>query len=160
MSTKAINQTKQTNQNEQQTTLQFLALFNEIDKYFDRLVNQEKFIPYNEKIKFIKDSSHSISHYIRQNEYLLKFFGEIRNHITHGIKLKGHSFTTPSTYAINKITQCRNIILKPPTAKNFFSKKVMIAQADQLCKNIFPQILTYSHLPIIKDNTIVAILNQ
>jgi len=31
----------------------FLALFNSIDKYFDKVLDQDKFLPFNEKVKRI-----------------------------------------------------------------------------------------------------------
>ena len=35
----------------------FLAFFNEIDKHFDKVLNEEGFSPYNEKLKKIADAN-------------------------------------------------------------------------------------------------------
>jgi len=47
---KTLQQQKQL---EQSRVMAFLSLFNEIDKYFDKILESERFIPYNEKIKII-----------------------------------------------------------------------------------------------------------
>ena len=141
-------------------TMQFLGLFNDIDKYFDTLLDNPKFIPYNEKIKIIKESHLPVSHYIVQHEYLLKFFGEVRNHISHGIKIDGQSFTIPSEHAIKRISRCRDIIVTPPQAKEFFKKQVASCYADELCKDIFPKVLEHTHMPVYNKWLLVGILNQ
>ncbi|MEI7478514.1 MAG: hypothetical protein WCJ81_08875 [bacterium] len=37
----------------EQNASNYMAVFNDLDKYFDSLVSNEKFLPYNEKIKEI-----------------------------------------------------------------------------------------------------------
>ncbi len=154
------NKANQSHNKKIDPTIEFLALFNDIDKYFDRLVEQSKFIPYNEKIKHIKNSHHSLAHYVKNNEYLLKFFWEIRNHISHGIKIDGQSFTTPSKHAIGRIKHCRNIIVKPPTAIDFFKKAVQTVNHDQLCQEVFPKVLQYTHLPVYQNKNLIGIINK
>jgi hypothetical protein len=41
--------------------ISFLAFFNEIDKHFDKILNEEGFSPYNEKLKKISEGNYSIS---------------------------------------------------------------------------------------------------
>ena len=41
--------------------ISFLAFFNEIDKHFDKILNEEGFSPYNEKLKKIAEGNYSIS---------------------------------------------------------------------------------------------------
>jgi hypothetical protein len=48
-----IEQTDPQIQLEQSRVMTFLSLFNEIDKHFDKILEMDKFIPYNEKIKII-----------------------------------------------------------------------------------------------------------
>ncbi len=67
----------------------FIAVFNELDKYFDTLVQDktDRFMPYNEKVKLIAMDTTPVSMFVKKYEIKLKFFGELRNHITHGFKI-------------------------------------------------------------------------
>ena len=40
---------------EQAIVMRYLSLFNELDKYFDTLVETDKFMPYNDKLKRISE---------------------------------------------------------------------------------------------------------
>ena len=40
---------------EQSIVMKYLSLFNELDKYFDTLVETDRFMPYNDKLKQISE---------------------------------------------------------------------------------------------------------
>ena len=40
---------------EQAIVMQYLSLFNELDKFFDKLLETERFMPYNDKLKQISE---------------------------------------------------------------------------------------------------------
>ena len=42
-------------QEEQAIVMRYLSLFNELDKYFDTLVETDRFMPYNDKLKRISE---------------------------------------------------------------------------------------------------------
>ena len=42
-------------QEEQAIVMRYLSLFNELDKYFDTLVETDRFMPYNDKLKWISE---------------------------------------------------------------------------------------------------------
>ena len=42
-------------QEEQTIVMRYLSLFNELDKYFDTLVETDRFMPYNDKLKQISE---------------------------------------------------------------------------------------------------------
>ena len=71
------------------TIISFLALFNQIDKHFDKVLWEEGFSPYNEKLKKISEGRYPISGFVRKHIYQLRNFWELRNFITHGIKTNG-----------------------------------------------------------------------
>lgn len=54
--------------------ISFLAFFNEIDKHFDKILNEEGFSPYNEKLKKISEGNYSISGFVRKHIYQLRNF--------------------------------------------------------------------------------------
>ena len=61
----------------------FMTYFNQIDKKLDDILNNDKFLPFNEKIKFIANEKFYISSYIKKHQKMLKNFGEIRNELNH-----------------------------------------------------------------------------
>ena len=42
-------------QEEQAIVMRYLSLFNELDKYFDTLLETDRFMPYNDKLKWISE---------------------------------------------------------------------------------------------------------
>ena len=60
--------------NEQERVMLYLSLFNEIDKYFDKVLGNEKFMPYNDKIKQIIQGQYPISWFVRMYQNDLKYF--------------------------------------------------------------------------------------
>lgn len=45
----------------EQNAANFIVLFNEIDKYLDKLLQTEKFLPFNEKLKEVSEAEYHIS---------------------------------------------------------------------------------------------------
>lgn len=60
--------------NREDLILSFLAIFNGIDKHLDKILGEEGFSPYNEKLKKISDGNYSISNFIRKHIYTLRSF--------------------------------------------------------------------------------------
>ena len=54
----------------------YIAVFNELDKFFDTLVQShtDKFMPYNEKVKVIAQDTTPISLFVKKYEQKLKYF--------------------------------------------------------------------------------------
>ncbi|MDR2415567.1 MAG: hypothetical protein LBD75_02935 [Candidatus Peribacteria bacterium] len=59
---------------EQSRVMQFLSLFNEIDKRFDKILGTEKFLPYNDKIKQIIQGNYPLSRFVKIFQNDLKYF--------------------------------------------------------------------------------------
>lgn len=144
-------------------TQQFLALFNTIDKYFDQVLHQDSFLPFNEKLKRLSHGDYHISHYVNLHYYNLKFLGELRNHITHGIKLDGKSYANPSTHAIKKCEHYLHKLTSPPTIGHIFQKNVFEAKTTDLLSDIMPRMQknNYTHIPVYDRNDVfIGILTE
>ena len=128
----------------------FLALFNSVDKYFDKILWQEKFLPFNEKIKRVVQWKYYVSWFVKLHQYQLRYFGELRNFITHGIKIENRSMVIPSEHAIEKMRQLKKWILRPPFCIEVFAKKVFICNINDKLKDIIPQIKKnyFTHVPV------------
>ena len=136
----------------------YMALFNEIDKYLDQLLKTENFMPYNEKLKEIAHGRYPISKFVRLHDHTLKYFGELRNMISHGLKLNGKIYADPSDFAIQQITTYREAILRPVTAKQLFSKKVVsCAPSDQL-SDLISLMKKIGHVPVFDQWKLVSVV--
>lgn len=134
--------------------ISFLAFFNEIDKHFDKILNEEGFSPYNEKLKKISEGNYSISGFVRKHIYQLRNFWELRNFITHGIKSNGETFAVPTLAAIDKISHYTKMITQPAKVLEFFKKPVFKAKKSDLLKSIIPQMKKkgYTNIPIYDNH--------
>jgi len=137
----------------EQLIISYLAYFNQIDKHFDKLLGLDNFLPYNEKIKRITQMNFPISWFVNLHKYELKFMWELRNHITHGIKLDGHNYAVPSNYALTKIQHIAEQIKNPPSCISLFEKNVYTANQNSLLVDILPVMTKYSytHIPIYSE---------
>ena len=141
----------------------FLAYFNEIDKHFDKVLWEDGFSPYNEKIKKIAEWNYSITSFVRKHIYQLKNIGELRNFITHGIKSNWETFACPTDAAIDKLREYAEKITKPAKVLDLFRKKVFRAHKEDFLKNIIPEMKKngYSNIPVYDENeNFIGILND
>lgn len=143
--------------------IDYLAYFNQIDKHFDKVLHLSKFIPYNEKIKRLIEWEYPISWFVALHRYELQFIWELRNHITHGIKLDGHNYAIPSQYALDKIKTLSQHIKEPPSCFDIFKKTVFFAKTTDKLKDIVIIMKNnmYTHIPIYdKNNHFVWVLTE
>lgn len=130
----------------------FITVFNELDKYFDTLVQDhtERFMPYNEKLKLIAQDSNSVSMFVKKYENKLKYFWELRNHITHGLKLDGKHYATPSYHAVEELTKIKDAIVQPITVWSIYKKQVFTCNTTDLLKDIMIEMKNfwYTHVPV------------
>jgi len=143
--------------------IDYLSYFNQIDKHFDKILNLDKFLPYNEKIKRIIDWKYNISWFVSLHKFELKFFGELRNHITHGIKLDWHNYAIPSQYALNKISRIADAVKEPPRWFDIFKKTVYFCKTTDKLKDVLSAMKNnnYTHLPVYdRENKFIWVLTE
>jgi len=137
-------------QQEQAKVMQFLSLFNEIDKHFDKILKTEVFLPYNDKIKRIIEGKYPISRFLTIYHNDLKYFGELRNHISHGLKVDEYLYAIPTQRAIDRLSDLVEKIIEPPLCIDHFRKEVFGVQYTDLLKNILDGMKDngYTHVPV------------
>lgn len=143
--------------------MQFLALFNQIDKHLDKILWLDIYLPYNEKLKRTINGNFSISWFIKIHQFQLRYFGEIRNQITHGIKLDGHTYVYPSPYAIKQLAKYADNIKKPPRCIDVFGGSVFTCKENDKLENIIQEMEknNYSHVPVYdKNNKYIGSLTE
>jgi predicted transcriptional regulator len=85
---------------------------------------------------------------IYQND--LKYFGELRNHISHGLKVDEYIYAIPTQKAIDKLADFVDKIVSPPLCIDFFRKKVHSVQYEDSLKDLLSAMKTYgyTHVPV------------
>ena len=151
------------NENTEENIISFLAFFNQIDKHFDKILWEDGFSPYNEKLKKIAEWNYSITSFVRKHIYQLKNFWELRNFITHWIKSNWETFALPTQVAIEKVQEYAEKITRPAKVLELFRKNVFKAYTSDYLKTIIPEMQKnwYSNIPIYdENNNFVWILND
>lgn len=153
---------QKTTKNEETKTLEFLWQFNEIDKFFDKILWTEKFLTYNEKIKEIISEDFNISNFIKTHKDKLKYFWEVRNHITHWIKIDWHTYIYPTKHALSQINKYKKIIITPPLAKDFFNKNPIVCNNTDSLQKILRKMKKYNyiHVLVYDKNKFIWILSE
>jgi hypothetical protein len=133
----------------------FIAIFNELDKYFDTLVQDktDRFMPYNEKVKLIAMDTTPVSTFVKKYEIKLKFFGELRNHLTHGFKIDGVHYATPSYHWVEELRKIKEAIVKPISIGSIYTKKVFTSMTSDLLKDTMFEMKNsgYTHVPVYNE---------
>lgn len=148
-----LNVEHQEKQQEQARVMEFLSLFNEIDKHFDKILEAERFIPYNEKIKIIIWGKFSISRFVKIYQNDLKYFWELRNHISHGLKVDEYIYAIPTQRAIDKLAEFVEKIVSPPLCIDFFRKEVHSVHIQDSLKDLLEAMkhYGYTHVPVYSE---------
>lgn len=139
----------------QQHATNFIAVFNELDKYFDTLVTEhtDRFMPFNEKIKYISQDTLPVSWFVKKYEQKLKYFGELRNEIAHWFKIDGMHYCTPSYHAVEEIRKIKEAIIQPVTVSSVFNKQVFVCYTNDFLKDtmIAMKNFGYTHVPVYNE---------
>ena len=156
-----IEKTEQ-QKNEQERVMTYLSLFNEIDKYFDKVLWNERFMPYNDKIKQIIQGQYPISWFVRMFQNDLKYFGELRNNISHGLKVDEYIYAIPTEKAIEKLSDFADKIVSPPLCIEYFRKEVHSVQYTDSVKDLLEAIKTYgyTYIPVYKGTTFLGVVTE
>ncbi len=127
----------------------FISLFNEIDKYLDKLLQTEKFMPFNEKLKQVSEADYHISSFVKEHLIKLKYFGELRNHIIHGQQMEGQYYSVPTYHAVDEIRKYREQMLQPVSCYDLFKKEVYTCKTTDLLQNVIIEMRNRndSHVP-------------
>lgn len=140
----------------EQNANNYIALFNELDKHFDTLADSEKFMPFNEKVKYISQGDTPMALFVRKYELRLKYFGELRNHIAHGFKLDGKHYAIPSYHALDELSKVKDAIMKPITCGSIFAKQVYTCRTSDTLQEVMQQMknFNYTHVPVYNDQKV------
>ncbi len=149
-------------QEEQDRVMKYLSLFNEIDKYFDKVLGTERFMPYNDKIKQIIQGHYPISWFVKMFQNELKYFGELRNNISHGLKVDEYIYAIPTQTAIDKLSDFADKIVSPPLCIEYFRKEVHSVQYTDSLKDLLIAIKEYgyTYIPVYNGEKFLWVVTE
>ncbi len=98
--------------NPQSPSLEFIALFNELDKYLEDVINDcDQHMNFAHKLKIISQGAYSMSRVVKQYFYELNYLGELRNQLVHGINLDWEDYITPTQHAMHEIVRLSDLVM-------------------------------------------------
>ncbi len=98
--------------NPQSPSLEFIALFNELDKYLEDVINDcDQHMNFAHKLKIISQWAYPMSRVVKQYFYELNYLGELRNQLVHGINLDWEDYITPTEHAMHEIVRLSDLII-------------------------------------------------
>lgn len=134
----------------------YIAIFNELDKYLDGVVGSEKFLPYNEKLKELTKSEIPLSLFVKKYQKKLKYFWELRNHIAHWFSIEWKHYATPSYHAVDELRKIKEAIIKPVAVGDVFKKQVYTCLSTDSLKEVMQAMRNfhYTHVPVYNEKKI------
>ena len=139
----------------------FVDQWNKLDKYLEHLINPPSFINYGEKLRVTAKSDFSISPFVAKRLPKFKYFGEIRNQITHGVQIDGQDYIIPADHAVTEIAKFVDYLYNLPLAIHVCRPEVVIAQASEALHLIIRKMwgIWPTHIPVYRDAVLVGVLS-
>ncbi len=90
---------------------------------------------------------------MKKHQAKLKYFGELRNHISHGQQLEGQYYSVPTYHAVEELRKCKEEILKPVSCYELFKKEVYTCKTLDLLQNVIIEMRNHNetHVPVYDD---------
>lgn len=140
----------------------FLIIYNEIDNYFRKILNEDERTPHGELIRKISEKNKIFERY----KFDLRSLADLRNAIVHNAyKRNADPIAEPHDYILEKYEIIKNSIMYPPLAldsiairvPNIFSTQmedIAIEVMREMNRNI------YTHVPVIDDGRIIGVFSE
>jgi hypothetical protein len=141
--------------NPQSPSLEFIALFNELDKYLEDVINDcDQHMNFAHKLKIISQGAYPMSRVVKQYFYELNYLGELRNQLVHGINLDGEDYITPTNHAIQEMSRLSDLIMHHLDHE-------CIATPDDLLTDVVARMLgmEQDHVLVYDDHTYLSDLS-
>lgn len=117
----------------QSLSLQFIGLFNELDKYLELVLNDcDQHMNFNHKLKLVSQWDYPISHIVHEHFYELNYLGEVRNQLVHGMNLDGQEYIVPTQHAMDQLSMVTDVIVN-------HQERQLVAHMDDMVVDIIWQ---------------------
>ena len=146
-----------------QNSNNFLAYFNQIDKYLSYILWLKKYVPYHERVTIIASGQTPITRFVKSFEDKLRYFGDLRNQLVHGFRLENKHYLVVSDHALDQIQTIHDNLTKPQTLADLSIDRVDIIIAQEMDRvDTTLQTMSDAHLkymPVYADDTLIWVLS-
>ena len=141
---------------------EFITIYNEIDEYMRRELNQDKWISHSELIRRMARTNKVFKAYMDD----LLSYARLRNAIVHNPeKRNAHPIADPHDYVIEKYKKIRDSVLSPAIALDTIAVRSENIYTASLDDKVLDVMLTmnkyaYTYVPIIEDERLIGVFSE
>lgn len=132
----------------------FLSYYNDIDKFFTKLLDLDRYIPFNEKLAAVISGGFPASAYTKHCEDKLRYFGDLRNQLVHGFRLDHKHYLLVGDHAIEEISRVWEELKNPASLVTVFGDELTSCHIWESLKEVLIR-MRYSqktHLPVYSES--------
>ncbi|MTK13321.1 MAG: CBS domain-containing protein [Clostridiaceae bacterium] len=141
---------------------EFLAIYNDLDRYMRRTLNEDEWTGHTDLIKKMA-SKNKI--FLRCKEDLIDF-AKLRNAIVHNPDRKyAEPIAEPHDYALNKYKEISDKVKNPPLAINTIaikSEHIYTTDMNAVALDVMKEMNrnTYTHVPVVENGSIIGVFSE
>lgn len=141
-----------------QNAERFLVAFNKIEKHFDKILSEDRYIPFHRAVHQLKKRSAVINRY---HQDLLEY-SELRNAIVHERTEMNYAIADPYIDTVKAIEWIAEQITAPKQIIPTFEKKLKVLQADLELSNVLAMVkeTEYSQFPVYQNEQFIGLLTD
>ncbi len=134
----------------EQNSNAFLSYYNDIDKYFTKLLELDKYVPFTERVAAIVAGTFPVSAFVKHVEDKLRYFGDLRNQLVHGFRLDHRHYLLVSDHAIAEIKRIWEELKAPTSLVTIFGWETVRCHENERLSVVLARMKQQqkSHLPV------------
>lgn len=143
-------------------SVEFLEIYNDLDKYMRRMLNVDDFVGHTELTKRMGLKNKIFKRYKDD----LSDFAMLRNAIVHNPDKKyAEPIAEPHDYILNKYKEISNRVKNPPIALNVIAIKseyIYTTNMNAVALDVMKEMNknTYTHVPVVENERIIGVFSE
>lgn len=147
---------------EKSNSIEFLEIYNDIDKYMRKLLNLDDYVGHTELVQKMASRNKIFSKY---KDDLIQF-AKLRNAIVHNPDKKyAEPIAEPHDFILNKYRNIRNKVKNPPLALETIaikSENIYTTNMKDIALHVMKEMnkKTFTHVPVIENNRLIGVFSE
>lgn len=136
----------------------FVVAFNKIEKYFDKEIDENKYVPFYRAVQRLRHTNPTVQRY---QDDLLEY-SELRNAIIHERTEAHFAIAEPHDQVVDQIEKIAQELTAPKLVIPTFSKDLQTVDGKDQLRNVFQLIkdTDYSQFPVYRNQQFVGLLTD
>ncbi|GGM19173.1 hypothetical protein GCM10011351_01280 [Paraliobacillus quinghaiensis] len=136
----------------------FIIAFNKIEKFFEKEINEKKYIPFYRSVQLLKHTNATIDRY--QDD--LVEYSELRNAIIHERTEAHYAIAEPHDEVVERIEKIEQELTAPKLVIPTFQKELRTMQAEDTVKDVLKVIreTDFSQFPVYRSKQFVGLVTD